>query len=91
MNMNYKENLLKSQEQPRYKEQLASYKLQFLDTDLRRWTSGRLSKAARKHNVKTIKQLIKAKTVTVQKWRGVGPKTMEELLDFKQEMILVNK
>ena len=87
--MSYKENLEHGRNQANYQAQSANNKQQYLDADLRYWASGRLAKAARRHNIKFIRQLIKVKTVTVQKWKGIGPKTMEELLEFKEQMTLL--
>lgn len=66
-----------------------SFKEEFLDTPLNEYVSGRLAKAAKKHGIKTVRQLIKTRTTTVQKWFGIGSRTMEELLEFKEQMTLV--
>ena len=81
--MNYKELLEYSRNQLKHKEQVASYKEQYLDSDL---PYTRLANIARKHNIKTLRQLMKVKNATVQKWKGIGPKTMEDLLYFKEEL-----
>jgi len=59
------------------------YKECELNNDL----SVRLLRLSKKHGIRTTKRLLALKTVTAQKWYGFGPRTMEELLDWKLQKI----